>query len=125
MTGIVDAVERLVVEVREAAGARVKVGWISENDQAPLVTLVMQGSAIRPLDQTSSKLLYELRFQLDIWHTSPKQRDDMLEQIVRRLGDRDAQARNGWFGVRVEGVTDVEEGPFFRKIAMLRLKTIG
>ncbi len=84
----------------------------------------MQDSAIRPIDQSCSKILYDLRFQLDLWHTSPKRRDETLEKIVKHLESLDTQRRNNWYDVRVEGITDADEERGFRKISTLRLKTV-
>lgn len=125
MRGITEIMEALVSEIRAAAGVRVKVGWITEGDQAPLVTLLMQGSAIRPLDQGCSKLIYELRLQMDVWHVSPKRRDETLEKIAKHLEAAGTMRRNGWYAVKVEEITDADDGTFFRKISTLSLKAVG
>ena len=124
MSSISNIVEELVNLIREATGTRVKVGWVSSSDTPPIITLTMQDSSAKPLDQSGSKLLYELRFQLDIWHNSPKERDRLLDKIIQRIESGYAKGLR-WFGVRIDGITDVEEEGVFRKLMILSLKTLG
>ena len=124
MSVLSNTVEELVRLLREATRVRVKVGWITSSEPPPVVTVVMQDSSAKPLDQSGSKLLYELRFQLDIWHNSPKERDKVLDKIIQMIESGDVK-RLGWFGVKVDGITDVEEEGVYRKLMIISLKTLG
>jgi len=122
---VVETVEKLANEIRQACKIRVKVGWIAENDPVPVITITMHDTSVKPVDQSGSKLLYDMRFQIDIWHTSPKQRDETLDAIVQHIEKNETKIRNNWFSARFDGIADVEEESLFRKIAMLSIKTIG
>ncbi len=120
-------VASLLDELAQASGLRVKAGWPAKNYIFPLITLSMQSSSIRPVDQSGQKLLYELSFQLDVWQRTPKARDETFDRIVAHLAaSRERLARDyGWFGIALAGIADVEEEGVFRKIATLSLRMLG
>ncbi|MEM2003896.1 MAG: hypothetical protein QXK84_06675 [Nitrososphaerota archaeon] len=126
MRQITDIVDALVRRLREATGLRVKTAWIAVGDVAPLITLLMHDSEIRPIDM-SGRLIYDLRFQIDIWHQSAKARDEVFDRILAYFDQNKSALHNdyGWFDVRFTGLTDLEEEGVFRKIVMLRLRVVG
>ena len=127
MKPVTEIVENLVKEVQTASGIRVKVGWISPGDTAPLITILMHDSDLSPIGMDESKVLYHLKFQLDIWHTSAKARDEVFDKIVNHFeSNRRAFHENyGWFDVKFAGVTDLEEEGVYRKLTLLRIRVVG
>lgn len=127
MKPVTEIVEKLVSEIQGAAGIRVKVGWISPGDSVPLITLLMHDSELSPIGMDESKVLYHLKFQLDIWHSSAKARDEAFDNIVEHFESnrRIFHENYGWFDVKFAGVTDLEEEGVYRKLALLRIRVVG
>jgi len=126
MKPVKEIVEKLIEELQKATGIRIKPAWISPGDRVPLITLLMHDSELRPIDM-SGKLVYDLRFQVDIWHQSAKARDEAFDNILRHFEDNKNRFHEsyGWFDIRFTGITDIEEEGVFRKIVMLRLRVVG
>ena len=127
MKPITRIIEDLVREIQSSSRVKVKVGWISPGDSVPLITLLMHDSELSPIGMDESKVLYHLKFQLDVWHSSAKARDDAFDRIVAHFeNNRRAFHENyGWFDVKFYGVTDLEEEGVYRKLALLRLRVVG
>jgi hypothetical protein len=126
MKQIVDVINALIAELEKAVDLRVKAGWIGPGDTIPLITLLMHDSELRPIDM-SGMLLYDLRFQVDIWHSSAKERDKVFDSILQHFDqNKDTfHSSYGWFDIRFMGITDVEEEGAHRKIILLRMRVMG
>ncbi|MEM2257819.1 MAG: hypothetical protein QXU87_03995 [Candidatus Caldarchaeum sp.] len=118
---LVDIVETLYNLLRDATGVRVKAAWLSPGDTAPLVTVLMEDATIKQIGM-SSMMLYELRFQIDIWATSAKERDTLFDKIHSHIM---SSAPSMWFDIVVTSLNDLEEEGIFRKIIMLRFRVAG
>jgi len=126
MKQITDIITNLVTELQNATKLRVKAGWISPGDTIPLVTLLMHDSELRVIGM-SGMLLYDLRFQIDIWHQSAKERDKIFDYILQYFDQNKNtfHSNYGWFDIKFTGVTDIEEEGAHRKIILLRVKVMG
>ena len=126
MKAISEIIENLVKELQQSSEIRVKTAWISPGDTVPLITLLMHDSELRPIDM-SGKLVYDLRFQIDIWHQSAKARDEVFDKILKHFEDNRSNFHEnyGWFDIRFTGISDLEEEGVYRKIVMLRLRVVG
>ena len=126
MKPITEVLEALIGELQKASEIRVKPAWISPGDRVPLITILMHDSELKPIDM-SWKMVYELRFQIDIWHKTAKERDEVFDKILGHFEENKERFHEdyGWFDIRFTGVTDLEEEGVFRKIVMLRLRMVA
>ncbi len=126
MKQITEMVASLVSEIQKATGLRVKTAWISPGDTIPLITLLMHDSELRPIDM-SQRMLYELRFQIDIWHQSALARDKTFDSLLYYFEENKAQfhKNHGWFDIKFTGITDLEEEGVYRKIVFIRMRVIS
>jgi len=126
MKPITDVLEALIDELQKASEIRIKPAWISPGDRVPLITILMHDSELRPIDM-SQMMIYELRFQIDIWHTSAKDRDEVFDKILNHFEENKQRFHQdyGWFDIRFTGITDLEEEGVFRKIITLRLRMVA
>ncbi len=127
MINIVDVVEDLIKHLRAAGRVSVRSGWISGDEKLPLITIIMSTASITPLDLAASKALYTMGFQIDVWHTTARMRDELVDRIIHYFELHKAALHQslGWFDMRFEGLRDVDEEGVYRKIIHLYFRMVG
>lgn len=123
MIEISQVVSALVEELRAATGLRVRVGWRTEQDAYPLVTLLMLDAGVEWANLEYRRFIYRLRFQIDLWHGSAEECDRLATRVAARLID--ASIARGWMGLRVESMRDIPSEEVFRKTVEVSFSLIG
>lgn len=126
MRPLTEVVEVFAEGLRRASGIPVHVGWRPVST-FPTALLQLRNAEITPLDMAASKHLMDVSLQLDIWHTSPKARDEAVDRIIHYLdGERGRLAEQlGVLGVYFESVVDVGDSKAFRKMLLVRVRLVG
>lgn len=114
-------VTQLAETIRLGAGVPVYVGWRPATT-LPMATLQIRNCEITPLDLSANIHLITADVQIDFWHSSAKACDETVEKTLAVL----EQSRDslGIFFLGVEGLADVGDEKAFRKMLLLRLKTV-
>ncbi|BAJ50476.1 hypothetical protein CSUB_C0617 [Candidatus Caldarchaeum subterraneum] len=121
MTWLTSLVEQLVQTIRGEAGIPVYVGWRPATT-LPMATLQIRNCEITPLDLSANIHLITADVQIDFWHSSAKACDETVEKTLAAL--EQARGSLGIFFLGVEGLADVGDEKAFRKMLLLRLKTV-
>jgi len=108
--------------VKNAVNVRVKAGWIAANDSIPLVTILASGHIISPIYSPSKIARYEVGFQIDVWHGTMREADQITTKIIQAFVE--ALPAKCWYGLRYR-VRDIQEEGAFRKMIDLSFKVIG
>ncbi|MCS6770362.1 MAG: hypothetical protein NZ570_08015 [Candidatus Caldarchaeum sp.] len=126
MRPLTEVLEKVVEEVSKAAGLKASVGWKPDITH-PAITLQMRSCEITPLDITSSKHLLDISIQIDVWHTSPLARDKTADSLIQHFEEERSRLAEelGLCGFGFEAAADMDEEHGFRKMLLLRLKTVG
>ncbi|MEM4290070.1 MAG: hypothetical protein QXQ48_07350 [Nitrososphaerota archaeon] len=123
MIELAQVVEDLLGELEGATGVSVRVGWRTEQDAYPLITLLMLDAGVEWASLDSRRFIYRLRFQIDIWHFSAEECDRLATRITARLAEW-AYSR-GYMGFRVESMRDVPSEEVYRKTVEVGFSLIG
>ncbi|GBC68384.1 hypothetical protein HRbin01_00065 [archaeon HR01] len=127
MISIEGLVEKLLAHLKSATGLTARSGWFSEKAGYPQITAITQSISITPLDLAASKALYTASFQIDIWHTSARKRDELVDMIIQYFETNRSiiHQASGWFDLKFEDIRDLEEEAVSRKTLILSFRVVG
>jgi len=122
MIDLAQLTEEVIGLVKNAVDVRVKAGWIGPADTPPLVTILVSGHVISPIFSPAPIAQYEVGYQIDVWHSSMREADQLATKIIRAFVDA-IRTRN-WFALWYR-VRDIQEEGVFRKMIDLSFRVIG
>jgi len=108
--------------IKNSVDVRVKAGWIGSDDSIPLVTVLVNGHIISPIYSPFQIARYEVGFQIDVWHNTMKEADQVANQIIQAFVN--ALPTKCWYALRYR-IRDIQEEGAFRKMIDLSFKVIG
>jgi hypothetical protein len=113
--------KKIINIVKGATGIQVKIGWLTQADTFPIITIYSLGQRPEAILMPNVGI-YRFTYQIDVWHKSMVECDRAAKAIVNKFVD--AYKTENWFGLNFS-INDLQEEGVYRKAIRVDFGAVG